>query len=67
MRFYEIDHTHVYGWVRVIKDEWNPRAHESRKLSTNGSQKEDKNFCLTDKPLIALYMYMYMALGCLDG
>ena len=33
-----------------------------RKLSTNGDQKEDKSFRLTDKLLIALYM----ALGCLD-
>ena len=33
------------------------------KALSNGDQKEDKSFCLTDKPLIALYM----ALGCLDG
>ena len=36
---------------------------KSRKLSTNGDQKEDKSFYLTDKLLIALYM----ALGCQDG
>ena len=34
-----------------------------KKLSTNSDQKEDKSFCLTDKPLTALYM----ALGYLDG
>ena len=41
------------------------RAHGDKieKFSTNGDQKEDKSICLTDKPLIALYM----ALGCLDG
>ena len=24
---YEIDHTHVYGWVRVVKDEQSLRVH----------------------------------------
>ena len=45
---YEIDHTHVYRWVRVVRlvefaCTW---GHKSRKLSTNGDQKEDKSFCL---------------------
>ena len=45
---YEIDHTHVYGWVRVVKCvpfacTW---TYKSKKLSTNGDQKEDKSFCL---------------------
>ena len=30
-------------------------SHKLRKLSTNGDQKENKSFCLTDKPLIASY------------
>ena len=48
--------------VRVIKEEWSPRARGVTK-STNGDQKEDKSFCLTDKPFIALYL----TLSCLDG
>ena len=38
-------------------------SRNSRKLSTNGDQTEDKSFCLTDKLLIALCT----TLGCLDG
>ena len=39
---------------------WSPK---SRRLSTNGSQKEDELLLGTNKPLIVYYM----ALGCLDG
>ena len=63
---YEIEHTHVHGWVRVVNDESNSCqrwikfvctwSHKSRKLSTYSGQKENKWFCLTDKPLIA-FMY----------
>ena len=62
---YEIDHTHIHGWVRIVKHEQSSRAYEltNRENSTNGNQKEDENFCLTDKPLITLCM----TLGCLDG
>ena len=62
---YKIDHTHVYRWERVVNDMQSLRAHGDKieKFSTNGDQKEDKSICLTDKPLIALYM----DLGCLDG
>ena len=56
---YEIDHTHVYEWVRVVNNMQSGVKIE-KKLSTNGDQKEDKSIRLTDKPL-------YMALGCLDG
>ena len=64
----QIDTTPMYtdGWVRVVNNVQNLRAHGvkiEKKLSTNSDQKEDKSICLTDKPLIALYM----VLGCLDG
>ena len=58
---YEIDHTHVYWWARVIKDEWSLCAHGV--ISRKTAIRKKTRFCLTDKPLIALYM----ALGYLDG
>ena len=62
---YEIDHTDVYGWVRVIKDESSLRVHgvTNQESFTYSGQKEDKLLLDTDKPLIAYYM----AQGCLDG
>ena len=54
---YEIDHTHVYGWVRVIND-MQSLVHvdsKSRKLSTSGDQKEDKH--LLDREAIHCIIY----------
>ena len=53
---YEIDHTHVYGWVRVIKDKQCLCAQIEKALITR-----KKTSCLTDKLLIALYMIVQMA------
>ena len=53
---YEIDHTHVYGWVRVVNDVHSLCAHgvKIEKALYKRQPEEDKSFCLTDKLLIVL-------------
>ena len=63
---YEIDHTHVYGWVRVVKDVQSSRAHGvsiEKALSKRRPERRQELLLDTDKLLVALYI----ALGCLDS
>ena len=54
---YEIDHTHIYEWVRVINDVQSLVHMDSKssKLSTNGDQKEDEH--LLDREAIHCTIY----------
>ena len=63
---YEIDHTHIYGWVRVAKDLCSSRAHGvtiEKALYKRRPERRQELLLDTDKPLVALYV----DLGYLDG
>ena len=54
---YEIDHTHVYGWVRVVKNLWSLRAHGitiEKALYKWRLERRQELLLDTDKLLIAL-------------
>ena len=59
---YEIDHTHIYRWVRVVKDVSSSRAHGATNRESSLQRRPEEDELLDkDKLLIALYI----ALGCI--
>ena len=63
---YEIDHTHVYGWVRVVKDSGVHMHMESQIEKAHYKQQpERRQELLLDT--VMLLIALYIVLGCLDG
>ena len=50
---YKIDHTQVYGCLEIVNKLCMHMVSQSRRLTTNGNQEEDRSFLLDmDKPHI---------------